>query len=989
MSGAASIHGAIAVYSGVKQTSQPDGTGNNTRASGSGSLAASVTTSLSGDWLIAIMGNDIGPASAVDCVLICGAGDGVGFYDSNGSVGVAGSHNITTSTVGSGGMDMVAIALAPAPSAVAPTVTTQAVSSITPTTATGNGNITATGGEDCDKRGVVYDTATQSAPGNVAPGSSGYDFYGEDTGTYGTGAFTKGVTSLLPDTTYYVRAYAHNSAGYAYGDEVSFTTLPDDITNLKEDFNNDSLDTAKWDNFGGAEVVEDNHQLEVTTTAAGSYEGIITKKHFKLTGMGVTAKLVNAGDQSIESLEVYPVYLKLDANNAIFFRIDGNTIRAAKLVASSYTALATVAYSSSIRWFRIRESGGTTYWDYSTDGVNWTNLTSEANPIAVTSLFFQLMAGTWQAEGSTTTAIFDDVNVIFVSQKTAAYKVRSTVSPITKTSAYLIRGTVSPIQKTQAYLVKKTQTAIQKGSAYAVTSKVAEVEVASSYLVRTTTRKQESVEIANYFPSRNSAIYVNDTTKRVGQSFESEHRAILESVKLNLLKSGSPTGSAYVKIYEITGSYGTTAVPTGSPLATSDALDVSTLSIYAYQQKTIAFSGANKILIESGHRYALIFEYADGTSSNYVRVGMDSAGSTYPGNPIIGTAEGSDIPYEVEPYDLGTFDLQFTVNGTHYGLDSSYKILSTVDPIEVQSDYRVYATIAPIEIASSYAVAVPTSQTKDASYAVRAEVAEEVGSAYAVRGKTAEEIASVYAVRSDVTTEVSSAYAIRSDAVIEIPSSYAIRTTEEAQEKDASYAVRASALEDVASAYAVRGSVTDEIACTYVIFSESAVTETKESTYAVKSNVLDEIASSYAVRIETAPEEKDAAYAVRASVEDQVEASYKIRSGFTQEVGSAYAILTDTTQAIDTSYAVATDHEQEKTSAYRIKSSSTTTVQSAYDIAGLISKSAQYAILTAHVQTVSSAYEIRTCPYSKKVTPYSEKASPFAKKTSPYNPIPC
>jgi hypothetical protein len=108
---------------------------------------------------------------------------------------------------------------------VAPTVTTQAVSSIATTTATGNGNITATGGANADTRGIVYSTATQTLPGNVAPGSSGYSgLVNETGGSFSTGAYTESLTGLTGNTTYYARAYAHNSAGYSYGAEVSFST---------------------------------------------------------------------------------------------------------------------------------------------------------------------------------------------------------------------------------------------------------------------------------------------------------------------------------------------------------------------------------------------------------------------------------------------------------------------------------------------------------------------------------------------------------------------------------------------------------------------------------------------------------------------------------------------------------------------------------------------------------------------------------------------
>lgn len=110
--------------------------------------------------------------------------------------------------------------------AVLPTVTTQAVSAITTTTATGNGNITATGGANADARGFVISTTTHGDPGNVAYTVSGYEGNTVETGDFGTGAFTGGFTGRVPNTTYFVRAWAHNTVGYSYGGEVTFTMLP-------------------------------------------------------------------------------------------------------------------------------------------------------------------------------------------------------------------------------------------------------------------------------------------------------------------------------------------------------------------------------------------------------------------------------------------------------------------------------------------------------------------------------------------------------------------------------------------------------------------------------------------------------------------------------------------------------------------------------------------------------------------------------------------
>jgi len=97
----------------------------------------------------------------------------------------------------------------------APTVTTSAAASIETTTATGNGNITSTGGENCDQRGFEWGTSTGSYPNSAV-----------DSGSYGTGAYTKALTGLPSGTTIYYRAKAHNSAGWGYGNELTFLTKP-------------------------------------------------------------------------------------------------------------------------------------------------------------------------------------------------------------------------------------------------------------------------------------------------------------------------------------------------------------------------------------------------------------------------------------------------------------------------------------------------------------------------------------------------------------------------------------------------------------------------------------------------------------------------------------------------------------------------------------------------------------------------------------------
>ena len=98
--------------------------------------------------------------------------------------------------------------------AVVPTLSsTTSISSITTTTASSGGVISNDGGASVTARGVVWGTST----GPTISGSK------TSNGT-GTGTFTSSLTSLTPFTTYYVRAYATNSVGTAYGAEVSFVS---------------------------------------------------------------------------------------------------------------------------------------------------------------------------------------------------------------------------------------------------------------------------------------------------------------------------------------------------------------------------------------------------------------------------------------------------------------------------------------------------------------------------------------------------------------------------------------------------------------------------------------------------------------------------------------------------------------------------------------------------------------------------------------------
>lgn len=98
------------------------------------------------------------------------------------------------------------------PATFTPTIYTNAVTK-TAITAVIGGNVTATGGAAITARGICWATTE-----NPTTANSTFPNLGQ------TGTFSGTIRNLASGTTYYVRSYATNSVGTAYGSQVSFTT---------------------------------------------------------------------------------------------------------------------------------------------------------------------------------------------------------------------------------------------------------------------------------------------------------------------------------------------------------------------------------------------------------------------------------------------------------------------------------------------------------------------------------------------------------------------------------------------------------------------------------------------------------------------------------------------------------------------------------------------------------------------------------------------
>ena len=155
-----------------------------------------------------------------------------------------------------------------------PTLTTAEVTNISYTTATCGGNITSDGGQTITARGVCYSTKSNPTIADSKVAS--------DSRT----SFSCNLTGLADGTTYYVRAYATNGKGTAYGEQKKFTTTDYSLPIISTaDVTNISYTSATC----GGNITADGGQ---TITARGvcystkSNPTIADKKVIKGSGMG-------------------------------------------------------------------------------------------------------------------------------------------------------------------------------------------------------------------------------------------------------------------------------------------------------------------------------------------------------------------------------------------------------------------------------------------------------------------------------------------------------------------------------------------------------------------------------------------------------------------------------------------------------------------------------------------------------------------------------
>jgi uncharacterized repeat protein (TIGR02543 family) len=136
-----------------------------------------------------------------------------------------------------------------------PTLTTTTISSITTNSAVSGGNVTADGGDTVTARGVCWSTSANPTTNNS-----------KTTNGTGTGSFTSSISELTAGTPYYVRAYATNTVGTGYGNQVEFKTKLS-LNMMVSPLGSGATTPA----VGSTMDVDADVAQDITATANGSY----------------------------------------------------------------------------------------------------------------------------------------------------------------------------------------------------------------------------------------------------------------------------------------------------------------------------------------------------------------------------------------------------------------------------------------------------------------------------------------------------------------------------------------------------------------------------------------------------------------------------------------------------------------------------------------------------------------------------------------------
>lgn len=204
--------------------------------------------------------------------------------------------------------------------ATLPILTTTTATDITSNDATSGGNITYDGGAQITSKGVCWSLTVNPTIANSKTSD----------GT-GTGVFSSSLTGLTADTTYYIRAYATNSSGTSYGNQVTLRTAKQFFAYVFAESNDLTIRTALANYMTAKGFSHAFRSFHLPPTSPSSDQSIFNAQmnaYLSYTGWGNSEPAIFSAPISTKSggLDLYGVYI--DAYKFQTIKVPANTLPA-------------------------------------------------------------------------------------------------------------------------------------------------------------------------------------------------------------------------------------------------------------------------------------------------------------------------------------------------------------------------------------------------------------------------------------------------------------------------------------------------------------------------------------------------------------------------------------------------------------------------------------------------------------------------------------
>jgi hypothetical protein len=182
---------------------------------------------------------------------------------------------------------------------------------------------------------------------------------------------------------------------------------------ITEDFS--TFDANKWGRDYPAQILFTGGRLEITTlTGSVSFQTLFTQRPYNIKNSSYGVRVIDVGDQDIVTYQFFPLLISDESleNQHMFVISNGNIYSLYLVDYSNFTQLRVDTYDPLVHvYLRLREDSNVIYYEYSSNGLDWTTFSITSSNVDATAVRLYVRAGHFGTESDTTRAIVDDMNI--------------------------------------------------------------------------------------------------------------------------------------------------------------------------------------------------------------------------------------------------------------------------------------------------------------------------------------------------------------------------------------------------------------------------------------------------------------------------------------------------------------------------------------------------------------------------------------------------